>query len=233
MLEPRRKTNLTTPWQTRSVRRTLGYLLPRSRQSGFTVVEALMAIVVASALMVAIAPVIAMSVSARVQARRIDLATQAARSYVDALRANSLDPPTNTRARFNLDNLGVRAPTAMRPPQGVEQCLNKYLNPVNCYGADNLLVIQAFRDGVSDAKEAVAKGYCVGVRVYRADAFKGGAPSQTKLAQSSFLNSKSYPLVVMRTQIINQTNFEEYQKKYKKERDPVTGAPPDYNACND
>lgn len=52
-----------------------------------------MAIVVLTVLLTAIAPMIVLSVATRVQARRVELATQAAWSYVDAIRAGQTDAP--------------------------------------------------------------------------------------------------------------------------------------------
>lgn len=72
-------------------------LTPSTNQAGFTIIESLMALIVVSILMVAIAPVIVLSVATRVQARRVEMATQAAQGYIDALRAETIDaPPINT-----------------------------------------------------------------------------------------------------------------------------------------
>jgi prepilin-type N-terminal cleavage/methylation domain-containing protein len=60
--------------------------LSQSRDGGYTIIESLVAMIVVSVLMIAIAPVMAFSVATRVQARRVELATQAARTYIDALR---------------------------------------------------------------------------------------------------------------------------------------------------
>lgn len=209
------------PWRNKPIVRVLGHPSLRLRHSGFTVVEALMAMLVASALMVAIGPVVALSVSARVQARRVDLATQAARSYIDGLRSNAIDPPTTRGANFTQVNLGVPAPSAMSRDQGVDRgnCLDKNLNSLNSCSNDpnNLLVIQAFRDGPLKKDDAIAQGYCLGVRVYRADAFQSGVPTETRPAKSALTNSKKYPLVVMRTQITNSKNtLEDYQKLYQR-----------------
>ena len=62
-----------------------------NKESGFTILESLVAAAVVSILIVAIAPMVALSTSARVNARRIDQATQAARSYVDAVRGGVID----------------------------------------------------------------------------------------------------------------------------------------------
>jgi type II secretory pathway pseudopilin PulG len=202
----------------------------QSTQSGFTLVEALIAVIISTVLLVAIAPLFVMSVSARVQARRIDLATQAARSYIDGLRANAIDPPSNNDGKFDQpDDLGVPAPTAMTAAAGIDQktafkpgnCLDKDLQSVGCSDPNNYLVIQAFRDGgiafSQTAKEQLAqKGYCLAVRVYRADAFQGGSPTEVKPQQAPLGASKQYPLVVMKTLIINQSSFTNLQSRFLK-----------------
>ena len=57
-----------------------------------------MAVVVVSILLTAILPMIILSTATRVQARRVDLATQAARGYIDGVRSgviNIVDAPAN------------------------------------------------------------------------------------------------------------------------------------------
>lgn len=62
-------------------------------ESGYTLMEGLVAMIMVAALMSAVAPIIALSVGTRVQARRVELAAQAARSYIDAVRKGQLNPP--------------------------------------------------------------------------------------------------------------------------------------------
>jgi type II secretory pathway pseudopilin PulG len=62
-----------------------------SEETGFTILESLVAAVVVGILIVSIAPMVALSTSARVNARRIDQATQAGRSYIDAVRGGVID----------------------------------------------------------------------------------------------------------------------------------------------
>lgn len=71
-------------------------LTPPSTQSGFTLIESLLAIMIVSILMVGIAPVIVLSVATRVQARRVELGTQAARTYIDGVRSGKITIPKNT-----------------------------------------------------------------------------------------------------------------------------------------
>jgi prepilin-type N-terminal cleavage/methylation domain-containing protein len=69
--------------------------IPPHSNSGFTIVESLVAIVVVAILMAAIAPVLVMSTSIRVQARRVELSTQAVKTFIDGVRNGSITkPPT-------------------------------------------------------------------------------------------------------------------------------------------
>jgi type II secretory pathway pseudopilin PulG len=62
-----------------------------SANAGFSLVESLLAVVVTGIIFVALATAAAISVGVRVQARRIDLANQAARSYIDGVRSGIID----------------------------------------------------------------------------------------------------------------------------------------------
>jgi prepilin-type N-terminal cleavage/methylation domain-containing protein len=64
-----------------------------STESGFTLIECLIAIIIVGVLMVAIAPAVVLSSATRVQARRVELATQAAQFYMDGLRSGRIPPP--------------------------------------------------------------------------------------------------------------------------------------------
>jgi type II secretory pathway pseudopilin PulG len=188
-----------------------------------------MALMVAAILLTVLSPLVVLSTSYRVQARRIDLATQAARSYIDGLRSDSIGPPSYNIADFsvNTPNVGVLAPATKTPDQGVDvgNCLDKNLNSLpDCNDPTNkpFLVIQSFRnrsdiaavDSEPDGKnDPIPDGYCVGVRVYRGDAFDGGAPSETQPPKSGLSNTKYAPLVVMRAEIINQTSFQGYSDR--------------------
>ena len=70
--------------------------ISQSPEGGYTLMESLVAMIMVASLMVAVAPVIVFSVGTRVQARRVELASQAARSYIDAVRSGELDPPSIT-----------------------------------------------------------------------------------------------------------------------------------------
>ena len=60
-------------------------------KAGFTIIESLVAVIVLGILMTAIAPTIVISTATRVQSRRIELATLAARGYIDGVSSGSSD----------------------------------------------------------------------------------------------------------------------------------------------
>ncbi len=62
--------------------------------------------------MTAIAPVIVLSVGNRVQARRVELATQAARSYVDSLRGKTIEAPKHS---LLLNEISTTIPNQFNP----------------------------------------------------------------------------------------------------------------------
>ncbi len=199
-------------------------LLPTS-QDGFTLIESLVALLVAALLLTGIAPMVALSVAARVQSKRIDVATQAARTYIDGLRSGVFAPPSNYNANFAATDLGVPAPSSLTVLTDPGTCFNPK-DPSVIYANDPSgkcdptysFVIQAFRDGDSDSTKAKTAGYCLGIRVYRRDAFVGMTPTATEPTKSIFSASagnKNYPLVVMRTEMVNQTTFSDYEKRYK------------------
>jgi len=72
----------------------------QSSQAGFTVIESLMALMVVSILMVALSPVIVLSVATRVQARRVELASRAAKTYVDGVRSGVIEAPPISYDKF-------------------------------------------------------------------------------------------------------------------------------------
>jgi hypothetical protein len=172
-------------------------------------------------MLIGISPLVVISASARVQARRIDLATQAGRSYIDGLRSNSIPPPSTVK---DLSQANLEAeegpPTSLPSDPGA--CLDKNLNSIECTGGTEkpFLVIQAMRNGPDPVDSG---GYCVAIRVYRGDAFDGGAsPTQTQVFKNSLTNSKDYPVVVMRAEILTQASFKSYAERF-----PAGGAPED------
>jgi type II secretory pathway pseudopilin PulG len=180
-----------------------------STQSGFTIIESLLAILIVTALLVAIAPVITLSVATRLQARRVEQGTQAARTYIDGVRSGKVDPPTHVRVLNEVVSpLGNRrfdpkrerfSNTPAPPSITIANCRSAILpNFPYCRNQPNLSLYCADFDGDGacknssttdlivqafrsgiDATDDGSKGYLLGVRVYRAAAFNGGTDFQT------------------------------------------------------
>ncbi|MEG4968333.1 prepilin-type N-terminal cleavage/methylation domain-containing protein [Microcoleus sp. B5-C4] len=181
--------------------------LSQSRDGGYTIIESLVAMIVVSVLMIAIAPVMAFSVATRVQARRTELATQAARTYIDALRTEAIKfggsgfpipaggvladapvPTVNQTYCVDMDGTGVCETSSTKDfyVQGA------WLNP----------------DTSITGGDPTSKGYQLLVRVYRADSFASGVTlnptPRTGKKQSvvgSGLGDRTMPVVEMSTEI--------------------------------
>ena len=200
---------------------------PLSFQSGFTIIESLMAIVVVGILMSAIAPVIVLSVSNRVQARRIELATQAAQTYIDGITSGAIAAPNHTVLLNEIDSTTKQfSPqrdtfASVDPPSSSGltctannlYCQNTLTSSLYCIDLDREgcsgnsykdLIVQAFRTNN-------AQNYILGLRVYRADAFSDRTALKTQKQmgskQATFtggLGDRKAPLVEMTTEISNQ-----------------------------
>ena len=193
----------------------------QNSEGGFTIIESLMAIIVVSILLIGIAPVIVLSTATRIQAKRVEQATQAARTYVDGLRTGNIEPPTNT----------VDIKDAKNPIEILEKIaafeVPKKLDDTDsfCFDVDGGgcsknsskdLRIQAFRM-VGDA----TKAYSVSLRIYRADGLKEGgtlkkSTANKKETQNTFGASVggdalTRPLLEMTTQIgTSDTSFSDF-----------------------
>jgi type II secretory pathway pseudopilin PulG len=66
-----------------------------SSEAGYTILEGIMAIVVVTVLLVAISPMIGFAAAVRMQAKRTQLASQAARSYVSFAKSEPTDEDGN------------------------------------------------------------------------------------------------------------------------------------------
>ncbi|MEG5067345.1 prepilin-type N-terminal cleavage/methylation domain-containing protein [Microcoleus sp. B3-A4] len=167
----------------------------KSRDGGYTIIESLVAMIVVSVLMIAIAPVMAFSVATRVQARRMELATQAARAYIDALRTGAIK---SADTGFPAPGNPIAPPTASNNLY----CVDLDEDP-NCSDSSKKdFYVQGVRPAAT-GNTATNTGYDLTVRVYRADAFS--SPGTMKIEQQSVANSglgnPKAPLVVMKTQI--------------------------------
>lgn len=210
-----------------------------SNQSGFTIIESLVAIIVIGILMTAIAPTIVLSVATRVQARRVEFATDAAQSYIDGVRSGTIEPPElPNKSDDELEEYDFSKYDA--PEQGNLSCnANDYCSSPD----DNLYCIDGDADGsctITTSKDMIVQafrynpssteteaGYSLGVRVYRADAFDRNKVDELKALkdddakkQSTFsggtgLRSVQTPLIEITTDISNGTNFSNFCERLK------------------
>ncbi|MCC5616781.1 hormogonium polysaccharide secretion pseudopilin HpsB [Nostoc sp. CHAB 5836] len=179
----------------------------RHSEGGFTIIESLVAILVVAILLVAIAPVLSLSVATRVQSRRIELATQAAKSYIDGVKTKKIVAPSGPTTATTLT--ATSAPTATgtltcntastptsatpveskfcsvpTPPTGTSLYCIDFDGSGTCESTSVTdMVVQGFRPN----NNPDSAGYALGVRVYRADAFKD---SVALLTSNSLPNNK-------------------------------------------
>lgn len=166
--------------------------LSQSRDGGYTIIESLVAMIVVSVLMIAIAPVMAFSVATRVQARRVELATQAARTYIDALRTGAIKPDDQTNRGFPAE--GTAAPAS---PADL-YCVNLDENSGCSPDSKNDFYVQGIRTAGTNPTDT---GYFLTVRVYRPDAPWGTLTTTQQSVANSGLGNPKAPLVVMQTEI--------------------------------
>lgn len=200
---------------------------PQSQEAGYTILEAIVAMVVVSVLMIAIAPVIVFSTATRVQARRVELATQAARSYIDGVRIGSIPVATFTGATINpiIDTVVLasdadRSTFTVPAPTGGSltcstdgycssnaqlYCINYDSTPGCQTSSVRDMIVQAYRSIPDPDQEDPRNGYLLGVRVYRADSFGAGVgalqPGNPQSTVTSGLGNRNAPVVVMTTEI--------------------------------
>ncbi len=217
-----KKNVLAKTW--RSLRQ-LQTSLPQNSQSGFTLLESLMAIVVVAVLMTALSPVIVLSVATRVQARRVELATQAARTYIDGVRTGTIATPSNAITLNEVTQRSLFAATAV-PTTGAgslsscptttgnQYCQNSSATTPSLYcinldtattggcgsGSPKNLVVQAFRSVINSTSTDPNQGYLLGIRVYRSDAFNDSVPltspnNGSLLTEPTFTGGLSNPKV--------------------------------------
>ncbi|NEO82470.1 hormogonium polysaccharide secretion pseudopilin HpsB [Moorena sp. SIO4G3] len=215
--------------------------LSQSSDAGFTIMESLMAMMIITILMLGISPMIVLGVANRVQSRRVEIGVQAARAYIDGVRTGAIAPPAKTKKMEAKDILKerkklaeVKAPEPqLNCPTNIKDypyCKNKLDNSIYCVDLDEEagcsknssrdLIIQAFRSIPADENARNPETtYFLGVRVYRADAFKDKGELTRKKDEENKEKGKVYkakaggpglsdrkaPLVEMTTEITTGT----------------------------
>ncbi len=189
-----------------------------SSQEGYTILEGLMAVVVVSVMLLAIGPVIAFSVGTRVQAKRVELATQAARSYIDWVKA----APDATQIKDRAPKqTGLTTPPATGDLTGdctskdgyctttdkKLYCVNLDTDPAKtgCQTDSPVdMVVQPIITSPDPTKPE--KGYQMTVRVYRANSFAPGVtllpPTKSDSLTTNALGNRSLPLIMMKTEVL-------------------------------
>lgn len=205
---------------------------PSSDESGFTIIESLMAMIVVAILMTAIAPVIVLSTATRLQSKRIDQATQASRAFIDAVKTGTIDPEkivekieleaaTKEKPRTDLKDNLTDSTEKMKPPVDKSNlfCIDKngkFTLPGGDCGEtkNNGFFIQALKITVEGSRPN--DGFRLAIRVYRKDAFDSpgallASDDKTNNKQSTFtggLGKTKTPLIEMTTDIGNSnTSF--------------------------
>ncbi len=192
-------------------------------ESGFTIIESLVALVVVAILMAAIAPVLVISTATRVQARRVELATQTAKAFVEGIQTKTISEDkitktelvasTDTANRKFLSSTADYLLSSVDAPTNKNDlyCFNKNGSitlPANC-SSEVQFYIQAFQSVVKTSTNS-DEGYRLGIRVYRSDAqfdslTKTANNNGKGKAQATFsggLGNLKTPLVEMTTEIV-------------------------------
>ncbi|NET46484.1 hormogonium polysaccharide secretion pseudopilin HpsB [Okeania sp. SIO2B3] len=181
--------------------------ISNTSESGYTILEGIIAMIVVAVLMSAVAPVIAFAVGTRVQARRLELATQAANSYINWVKN---DPTNNTPAILTNDSANVSVDAlscddsgeycAMTPGIGgqfycvdgddVAGCQDSSLTDMIVHGGSTTTAgnSSTYATNFADDASRGSVGYRMIVRVYRANAFKDAAQLTFELP-STYVNN--------------------------------------------
>ncbi|CAD5910634.1 hormogonium polysaccharide secretion pseudopilin HpsB [Planktothrix agardhii] len=209
-------------------KRKLNNYLPVS-ESGYTILEGLMAVIVVSVMLLAIGPVIAFSVGTRVQAKRVELATQAGKSYIDWVKAA---PDANAIKERAPKQTAITAPATgdltsdCTSKDGYCTTTDKKLYCVNldetagCQTNSPVdMVVQPIITKVTDATKP-ENGYGMQVRVYRANSFAPGvtlqSPTKSDSLTTNALGNRGLPLVMMKTEVLpSGATFENLQERLK------------------
>ena len=199
---------------------------PPTSESGYTILEGIMAILMVTVMLTLVGPVIAFSVGTRVQAKRIELASQAAKTYVDSLRAGSLPPPVDNTP--DTTALKVRLPpNSGQADGGVLDCDPKTNVQGFCNNTKTLYCVSfdgnntcsndSLVDMVVQAQACYPgsptvlnekEGYHLLVRVYRANAFgkltgtEGFKAGKADSSVTNALGNPALPLTTFTTYIV-------------------------------
>jgi type II secretory pathway pseudopilin PulG len=194
------------------------YIAGQSSQAGYTILEGVMAIVVASVMLALVGPVIAFSVGTRVQAKRVELSAQAGKTYIDAVKSGVVAAPTPKATA--LQSVGVPKTGTLTCDAG-KLCTDPTSSDYQLYCVDFDGSGKCELDSVTDmivqgaayhptASAVAASGYSLGVRIYRANSFAAGItlkePENNQGIKSNSLvtnalGDRKLPLAQMTTEV--------------------------------
>jgi type II secretory pathway pseudopilin PulG len=214
------------------------YIAGQSSQAGYTILEGVMAIVVASVMLALVGPVIAFSVGTRVQAKRVELSAQAGKTYIDAVKSGVVDPaPTPTNKA--LQSVGVPSTGTLTCDAG-KLCITPTSPDYQLYCVDfdgsgkceldsvTDMIVQgaAYHPTATDPK----LGYSLGVRIYRANSFAAditltpptnNQPIKSNSLVTNALGDRKLPLAQMTTEVPPTTGTSSFNDL----KDRLTPAP--------
>jgi type II secretory pathway pseudopilin PulG len=125
--------------------------LLRDESAGLTIIEGLLAIIVVTILIMAIGPVLAFAAATRIQARRVELASQAATAYLDGVRSGTVAAPPIAA----VGSLPPPPPAPDRPPNYADE-----LSKISAPSANSLTCV-ANQYCTAPAPTAQFSLYCV------------------------------------------------------------------------
>lgn len=185
---------------------------------GFTIIECLIAIIVVGLLLTATAPVLVLSAATRVQAKRVEQATQATHSFVDGVRSGEITGPTDTVKLSSQPTDITKYNWYCYNTNGAiytYDTTNGATNP-NCTGKQFYIQAAQIIPDSTTTSTSNTNLYRLGVRVYRADfdfsqSMLISSNSTLKKTQASFtggLGNKQAPLLEMTIDVSNdKTSF--------------------------
>lgn len=182
-------------------------------EAGYTIIESLIAMVVVAILLSAVAPMIALSVGTRVQAKRVGMATEAAKAYIDAVKSETIEPPQpdknqkpEAQAAPATGSLTCEAFEVCTAPSGSLYCVD-FDDDGECT-TDSLADMIVQPSTYNASSDQLEDGYLLGVRVYRASAFKSGTlkTESPSTYVTNAIGDPEAPLVQMTTAVNPKSN---------------------------
>jgi type II secretory pathway pseudopilin PulG len=181
-----------------------------SSESGYTIIEGLIAVLIVSFLATAIGPMIAFAAGTRMQAKRVELAAQAGRTYIDGIKSGAVTPSANPNSTRLKDvnapasgNLACDASKYCTAPETNLYCVD-FDSTGQCESGSQVdMLVQA--SACHPTSTQLETGYYLGIRVYRANSFDSGVgqlqttPPSTNITNA--LGDRTLPLVTITTEV--------------------------------